>query len=73
MTQQRKIASHTEVLEFLTGVMRRDIEDGIKLSDAMSAADKLHKFHMQEREKKRDSDERFTGIVILPEIKEDEA
>ncbi|MGN0162271.1 MAG: hypothetical protein ACI4EA_01640 [Candidatus Ornithomonoglobus sp.] len=67
MSRQRRIATHTEVLEFLTDVMRRDIEDGVKLSDAMSAADKLHKYYMQEKDNEKDT--RRTGVVILPEIK----
>ncbi len=67
MPRQRKIATHTEVLEFLTDVMRRDMEDDVKLSDAMSAADKLHKYYMQEKDSGKDT--RQTGVVILPAIK----
>ncbi|MDD6763042.1 MAG: hypothetical protein PUD92_05345 [Clostridiales bacterium] len=67
MARQRRIASHTEVLEFLTDVMRRDIEDGVKLTDAMSAADKLHKYYMQEKDNEKDV--RQTGVVILPDIR----
>ncbi|MGN1115658.1 MAG: hypothetical protein ACI4TH_03745 [Candidatus Ornithomonoglobus sp.] len=70
MPRQRKIATHTEVLEFLTDVMRRDIEEGVKLSDAMSAADKLHKYYMQEKDNEKDM--RQTGVVILPAVKDEE-
>lgn len=70
MARQRRIATHTEVLEFLTDVMRMDIEEGVKLSDAMSAADKLHKYYMQEKDNEKDM--RQTGVVILPAVKDDE-
>lgn len=69
MPRQRKIATHTEVLEFLTAVMRRDMDESIKLSDAMSAADKLHKYYMQENDEKKDA--KLTGVVILPEIRKE--
>lgn len=94
-----RIATHEEVLMFLTDVMRRDTYDEVtvqskekltrtdengnkineertvlssvpqrvKLSDAMSAADKLHKYYMQKTEA---DDEGETGIVILPEIRQ---
>lgn len=69
MPRQRKIATHTEVLEFLTAVMRRDMDESVKLSDAMSAADKLHKYYMQENDEKKDA--KLTGVVILPEIRKE--
>lgn len=94
------IADHSEVLRFLTAVMRRSIreemivqnkhkiswtdEDGNKindeetvikkisvkpkLTDAMSAADKLHKYFCQASDDKNEDDS--CGIVILPEIKD---
>ena len=62
------IATKDEVLEFLTGVMRRDIEEGVKLSDAMSAADKLYKYIMQEQTDEKN--ERLTGIVYLPQTED---
>lgn len=94
-----RIATHEEVLMFLTDIMRREAYDEavvqskekltrtdehgnkineertvltsvpqkVKLSDAMSAADKLHKYYMQVTAEDEESE---TGIVILPEIKE---
>lgn len=69
MPRPRRIATHTEVLEFLTDVMRREAEESVKLSDAMSAADKLHKYYMQEKEEDR---QKLTGVVILPQIREED-
>lgn len=65
-----KIASQTEILEFFTNVMRRADDDDVKLSDAMNAADKLHKYHQQKKEKSEDKE--ISGIVILPEVKKKE-
>lgn len=97
--QDGRIATHEEVLMFLTDVMRREAYDEVtvqskekltrtdesgnkineertvlssvpqrvKLSDAMTAADKLHKYYMQKTEA---DDEGETGIVILPEIRQ---
>ena len=101
MRSKGDIAEHTEVLEFLTSVMRRTAKEDVfiqnkhkvswtddegnkindeetviqtytmrpKLSDAMSAADKLHKYYCQQ-----DTDETDAGygIVILPEVNKPE-
>lgn len=69
--RKSKIATQNEILEFFTDIMRRGGDGDIKLSDAMSAADKLHKYF---REKKEEATEKssMTGIVILPQIKEKE-
>ena len=48
--------------------MRRDIPDEtVKLSEAMSAADKLYK-HFKETTVS-DSDKKETGVVLLPEVR----
>ena len=75
------IATHEEVLMFLTAVMSTDeqgnkineertvlnsIPQRVKLTDAMTAADKLHKYYMQ---KTTEDESAETGIVILPEIR----
>ncbi len=97
MSRRGGIAEHTEVLEFLTSVMRRTAEDEMlvqnkhktawtdddgnkindeetviqtysvrpKLSDAMSAADKLHKYYSQ---KTAGDENAGYGVVVLPEI-----
>lgn len=68
MSKSKKIATQKEVLEFYTEIMRRDIPDeNVKLSEAISAADKLYK-HFKETSV-TDTDKTETGIVILPEIK----
>lgn len=70
MAKKKKIATQKEVLEFYTDIMRRDIPDEtVKLSEAMSAADKLYK-HFKE-EKVDETDKKETGIVILPEVKKE--
>ncbi|MEE1351709.1 MAG: hypothetical protein UHM23_06625 [Clostridia bacterium] len=67
MPRKTKIATQKEVLAFFTDVMRRDMDEGVKISEAMSAADKLYRHF---RETNADSDnKKETGIVILPEIK----
>lgn len=68
MKGKTKIASQKEVLEFFTNVMRRE-ESDTKISDAMSAADKLYRHFKEVKETQKD--EKLTGVVILPEIKED--
>ncbi len=71
MARTKKIATQKEVLEFYTDIMRRDIPDeNVKLSEAISAADKLYK-HFKETDVS-DADKKKTGIVILPEIKKGE-
>lgn len=71
MSRKKKIATQKEVLEFYTDIMRRDIPDEtIKLSEAMSAADKLYK-HFKDTTSD-ESDNKETGIVILPEIQKGE-
>lgn len=68
--RKSKIATQNEILEFFTDVMRRADDDGVKLSDAMSAADKLHKYFQQKKEESEEKN--ITGVVILPPIKEKE-
>lgn len=68
MSQKEKIATQKEVLEFYTDVMRRDIPDEtVKLSEAMSAADKLYK-HFKESTVS-DTGKKETGVVILSKTK----
>lgn len=66
MARKKKMATQKEVLEFFTEVMRRESDDGnVKLSEAISAADKLYRYF---RETDTSNEEhRETGIVILPE------
>ena len=66
MGRKRKIATQSEVLEFLTSIMRRTEDGSIKLSDAMSAADKLYGYLKEDTEKKEN--EKETGVVLLPEV-----
>ncbi len=66
MGRKPKIATETEVLTFLTDVMRRDTPEDVKISEAMTAADKLIKYLKDSA----DGDKKETGVVILPEIKE---
>ncbi len=66
MGRKPKIATETEVLTFLTDVMRRDTPEDVKISEAMTAADKLIKYLKDTA----DTDKKETGIVILPEVKE---
>lgn len=65
MGRKRKIATQSEVLEFLTSVMRRTDGEGIKLSDAMSAADKLYRYLKEDAASSEN--EKETGVVILPQ------
>ncbi len=69
MGRKPKIATEMEVLSFLTDVMRRDTPEDVKISEAMSAADKLIKYY---KENVTDSDKKETGVVILPEIRKDD-
>lgn len=70
MAKKKKIATQKEVLEFYTDIMRRDIPDeNVKLSEAMSAADKLYK-HFKEITV-ADSDKKETGVVLLPETRKE--
>lgn len=66
MGRKPKIATETEVLTFLTDVMRRDTPEDVKISEAMTAADKLIKYY---KDNVSDNDKKETGVVILPEIK----
>lgn len=67
MGRKPKIATESEVLEFLTEVMRRKTPEDVKISEAMSAADKLIKYLKDNTEQ----DKKETGIVILPEIRKE--
>lgn len=72
MARRKKMATQDEVLEFLTGVMRRESDDGtVKISEALSAADKLYR-HFRETDI-AEGDKKETGIVILPTIKIEES
>lgn len=66
MPRKGKIATEEEVLQFFTAVMRRKDKDATKLSDAISAADKLYR-HFREVKDVSDTD-RECGVVILPQI-----
>lgn len=68
--RKSKIATQNEILEFFTDIMRRAGDEDIKLSDSMSAADKLHKYFQQKKEEDVEN-KKTTGIVILPQIKEE--
>lgn len=69
MARKKKVATQDEVLEFFTTVMRREADDGnVKLSEAMSAADKLYK-HFRETSMSED-DGRETGVVLLPMLRD---
>lgn len=66
--KKKKMATQDEVLEFFTEVMRREADDGsVKLSEAISAADKLYRYFRETDT--ADSEKNETGVVILPEIK----
>ncbi len=65
MGRKPKIATEAEVLTFLTDVMRRDTPEDVKISEAMTAADKLIKYLKDTA----DNDKKETGVVILPEVK----
>ena len=68
MRRQRKMATQKEVLEFFTEVMRREADDGsVKLSEAISAADKLYRYFRETDTATAEHGE--SGIVILPEIR----
>lgn len=66
MGRKPKIATETEVLVFLTDVMRRSTPEDVKISEAMTAADKLIKYY---KDNVSDNDKKETGVVILPEVK----
>lgn len=66
MGRKPNIATEKEVLTFLTDVMRRNTPEDVKISEAMTAADKLIKFY---KDNVTESDKKETGVVILPEIK----
>ncbi len=67
MARKKKMATQDEVLEFFTEVMRREADDGsVKLSEAISAADKLYRYFRETDT--TDTDKQETGIVILPAI-----
>ena len=64
MPRKPSIATEEEVLKFYTKIMRRDVEgEDIKLSDAMIAPDKLSRYL---RDTRPQSDDKETGVVILP-------
>ncbi|MBQ3427380.1 MAG: hypothetical protein IJH37_09615 [Clostridia bacterium] len=66
MPRKSKIATKTEVLETLTEIMRSTSDDGVKITEVISAGEKLYKILKEESSEK--NDERQYGIVILPEI-----
>lgn len=67
LLNQADIATVPEIFRRLTEIMRSTPEDGVKLSDSMSAADKLYK--MLRDAGNDEGEEKKSGIVILPEIK----
>ena len=66
MPRKSKIATKNEVLETLTEIMRSTSDDGVKITEVISAGEKLYKILKEESSEK--NDERQYGIVILPEI-----
>lgn len=70
MPRKTKIATKTEVLETLTEIMRSTPDEGVKITEVISAGEKLYKILKEEAAEK--NDEKQFGIVILPEIKEDD-
>lgn len=64
MGRKGKIATEKEVLEFFTSVMRRKDMTDAKLSDAISAADKLYRHFREVRESGDNTVE--CGVIILP-------
>ena len=69
MPRKTKIATKTEVLETLTEIMRSTPDEGVKITEVISAGEKLYKILKEEAAEK--NDEKQYGIVILPEIKEE--
>ena len=69
MPRKASIATQDEILKNITDIMRSTPEDGVKVSERLSAAEKL--FKMLREVKSEKDDERISGIVILPEIKEE--
>ena len=69
MPKKPKIATQKEVLTFLTDVMRRDIDEDVKISEAMSAADKLFRYFRETSA--TDEDKKETGVVILPPVRKE--
>ena len=62
------IAEKTEVLEYLTKVMRRDFGDeDIKFSDSFKAAELLGKYHGLF---KSSSEEEYGDVIIVDDIEE---
>ncbi len=68
MGRKPKMATQEEVLEFFTSVMRQNTKDEVKISEAISAADKLYRYFRDTTAP--DSDQKETGVVILPEIRQ---
>ena len=69
MPRKASIATQDEILKNITDIMRSTPEDGVKVSERLSAAEKL--FKMLREVKSEKDDEKVSGIVILPEIKEE--
>lgn len=65
MPRKPKIATQTEILETLTEIIRS--EDS-KINEKISASEKLYKLLSDEE----DTDKKQYGVVLLPEIKEEE-
>ena len=68
MPKKASIATTDEILKNLTEIMRSDPDDGVKINERISAAEKL--FKMLRETKAEKDEERISGIVILPEIRE---
>ena len=68
MPRKPAIATTDEVLKNLTEIMRSTPEDGVKVSERISAAEKL--FKMLREAKTEKDEEKISGIVILPEVQE---
>ena len=64
----KKVAAKTEVLEYLTKIMRRDGEEGeIKFSDSFKAAELLGKYHGLF---KSSSEDEYGDVIIVDDIEE---
>ena len=62
----KKVAAKTEVLEYLTHIMRREDED-IKFSDSFKAAELLGKYHGLF---KSSSEDEYGDVIIVDDIEE---
>ena len=69
MPKKPSIATQDEILKNITEIMRSTPEDGVKISERLSAAEKLFKMLRETKAEKEEA--KVSGIVILPEIREE--